>query len=310
MNLPIMICGFNRPQCLSQVFNVVRKAKPNQLFLVLDHPREGHPNDIQNWEVCKRIFKNVDWECEVHRNYAESNMGCRRRMGSAITWTFEHVDRAVIIEDDCVADASFFPYVAELLERYKDDGRIGGICGFIEHYDFCGHPVKCKGDYYFDRLNTCCCWATWRRAWKSFDADFSNWPKWKDERIFRKICRWRYEERKFERIAQSVYEGRVSSWATIWWLSCLANNMLFSHPVRNMVTNIGFGDGSTHTRNASSPWANLPVHSAPSPICHPESIEINSMAERFMVSNSYAPSVLRRVARKIRNLVGGKDNAI
>ena len=115
---PVMICGFNRPDCLREVFEKVREAKPAQLFLVLDAPREGRAKDVDGVAVCRKIFENVDWPCEVHRNYAERNMGCRMRMSSGITWMFEHVDTGIILEDDCVPDATFFPFCAEMLTRY------------------------------------------------------------------------------------------------------------------------------------------------------------------------------------------------
>ena len=44
---PVMICGFNRPDCLKQVFDRVREARPSQLFLVLDALRDGRPKDVE-----------------------------------------------------------------------------------------------------------------------------------------------------------------------------------------------------------------------------------------------------------------------
>ena len=66
---PVMICGFNRPDCLKQVFDRVREAKPTQLFLVLDAPRDEHPEDVEKVAECKKIFEKIDWPCEVVRDY-------------------------------------------------------------------------------------------------------------------------------------------------------------------------------------------------------------------------------------------------
>ena len=46
---PVLIVGFNRPDCLRQVFESVRQAKPEKLFLALDHPREGRTDDVAGW---------------------------------------------------------------------------------------------------------------------------------------------------------------------------------------------------------------------------------------------------------------------
>jgi len=43
---------------------------------------------------------------------------------NAISWIFKTEDRAIILEDDCVAELLFFNYCSDLLERYKNDTRI------------------------------------------------------------------------------------------------------------------------------------------------------------------------------------------
>lgn len=301
---PVMICGFIRPDCLKKVFDRVREAKPAQLFLALDAPRDGRPKDVTLCEDCKKVFAEVDWPCEVHRNYAERNMGCKKRMESAITWVFEHVDRAIILEDDCVPDLTFFDFCEELLERYLDDGRIGGICGFSEHWSFARHPVKVDADYYFDRLNTCWGWATWKRAWRSYDANMVRWPELKRKRVFRDLCRRRYEERALERMVQSVYDGKCSSWATVWFLTSVEAGYLFAHAVNNLVENIGFGAGATHT-TASSPFANVPIRPLSMPLKHPKTISANTWTEAYMLSHQYAIPLWRRAKTKIMRIIKG-----
>src|SRR5690606_39168635 len=106
----------------------------------------------------------VDWDCEVHRNYAESNMGCGRRPSSGISWVFEHVDRAIILEDDCVPDPTFFPFCEEMLERYAGDPRVMQISG-RSVYDT---APQSHYSYYFSRQLNCWGWATWARAWKLY----------------------------------------------------------------------------------------------------------------------------------------------
>lgn len=301
---PVMICGFNRPDCLKKVFDRVREAKPSQLFLVLDAPREGRSADIEKNNACKKVFDGVDWPCEVHHNYAEKNMGCRWRMTSAITWMFEHVEYGIILEDDCVADLTFFPFCSELLEKYKDNERLGGVCGYSEHDDFVMHPVKCDAAYYFDRLNTCCGWATWRRAWNRFDAEMKFWPERKRNRVFRKICKSRREELQIEAMVDHVYAGKCSSWATCWWVTAAANDFLFAHSVNSLISNIGFGADATHT-NYTGKSVIRSTKPMKFPIVHPEKVEPNLKVERFMVTTRYAVPYWRRILSKIKHIMLG-----
>ena len=48
----------------------------------------------------------------------------------------------------------------ELLERYRDDERIGMISG--DNFEF--GKVRTYSSYYFSKYAHIWCWATWRRA--------------------------------------------------------------------------------------------------------------------------------------------------
>ena len=54
------------------------------------------------------LEEHIDWECQVYKNFAEKNMGCGKRMSSGISWAFEQEEKLIILEDDCLADFSFF----------------------------------------------------------------------------------------------------------------------------------------------------------------------------------------------------------
>lgn len=71
----------------------------------------------------------IDWECNVRRDYAEHNLGCRMRVSSGLDWVFQHVEDAIILEVDCATHPTFFPFAEELPERYGHDERIMGIGG-------------------------------------------------------------------------------------------------------------------------------------------------------------------------------------
>ncbi len=81
----------------------------------------------------------VDWDCEVHTLFREENLGCGRGVSGAISWFFEHEEAGIILEDDIRPEASFFPFVTELLHRYADDPRVWAVsgCNFVppEYHD-------------------------------------------------------------------------------------------------------------------------------------------------------------------------------
>jgi hypothetical protein len=129
LNVPVLLIIFNRLESTKKVFREIAKAKPRQLFVAADGPRPNHPEDIEKCRLTRAVIDEVDWECDVHKNYSDVNLGCGQRPATGISWVFEHEERAIILEDDCVPHLTFFRFCEELLERFHDDERVMQICG-------------------------------------------------------------------------------------------------------------------------------------------------------------------------------------
>lgn len=293
-----MICGFARPDTLAKVFAAVREAKPLKLYLVLDAPRDGRPSDIAPNEECKRIFEGVDWPCDVVRDYAVTNLGCGKRMTSAITKVFDHEETAIILEDDCVPHPSFFRFCKELLERYKDDTRVGMIAAACEHYR--KSKLDFHGDsYYFDRMSTTGAgWATWRRAWKLHDPTLKSVDRMIECDVMDCIFPKHSYSRRWAREIVSLRNGKRNTWAGAWATTLYRENMLVAHSVANPVVNIGQGKSSRP--GAGGDAFPLPVDSVKSPegilfpLQHPVSMIPNIYCERYFIEDSLYVSAWRK----------------
>ena len=128
-NTPILLLVFNREDTTRQVFEAIRRQKPKFLFVAADGARKNRPGET---EACRRVrdmVTQIDWDCELKTLFRDENLGCQTAVSTAITWFFEQVEQGIILEDDCLPDPSFFPYCEELLNRYRDDTRIGHISG-------------------------------------------------------------------------------------------------------------------------------------------------------------------------------------
>ena len=168
IDVNVLIIFFVRDEVLKQTFEAVKKARPRRLLLWQDGPREGCPGDIKGIERCRKVVEDIDWDCEVYTQYHDSNFGCDPSTFYAQKWAFSLVDRCIILEDDMVADLSFFRFCKELLEKYKDDERINHICGV----NFFGESKNCPNDYLFAHNGTGA-WASWRRVAKGWDEIYS-----------------------------------------------------------------------------------------------------------------------------------------
>ncbi len=47
--------------------------------------------------------------------------------------------------------------------------------------------------------------------------------------------------------ATNAYEDKIDTWDYPWFISCMINSGLIAVPNKNLIRNIGFGEGATHT---------------------------------------------------------------
>ena len=130
MDTPVLLLTFNRPDTTVQVLEAIRAARPTRLFVASDGPRPNVPTDAERVAATRALVDEmIDWPCHVEYRYSDTNQGCGIGVASAISWFFEHEEAGIILEDDTVPSASFFLFCDELLERYREDERIGMISG-------------------------------------------------------------------------------------------------------------------------------------------------------------------------------------
>lgn len=275
INVPVLFLIFNRPDTTRQVFDEIRKAQPDRLFVAADGPRKDRPADYDLCTRTREIIQQVDWECNVSTLFREENLGCKRAISSAIDWFFTQVEEGIILEDDCVPDQSFFPYCQELLERYRNDERVMMISGdnFQSVHD------RTEGSYYFSRYVHIWGWATWKRAWKYYDVEMKVWPEIREKGYLSDILSETRAVKYWRSIFDAVYQGEVNTWDYQWVFSCWIQGGLSIMPSRNLVSNIGFDENSTHTKGETV-FSRLPVKSIQFPLVHPNYVIRDSIADR------------------------------
>jgi hypothetical protein len=232
MQKAVLFLVFNRPQTTRQVFECIRKARPERLYVAADGPRSDRPEEITLCEEVRRIATNVDWPCDLRVLFQEHNLGCCFGVSSGINWFFEHEEEGVIIEDDVVPSADFFGYCERMLELYRDDERIMMITGT----NF--HPIARSEDYFFSQHFSIWGWATWRRAWKQYDITMSGWPS-KSRTAFLNYHFGKTISRHFINTFNLISENQFDTWDIQWVYCCVFNNGLCVTPGVNLVSNIG-----------------------------------------------------------------------
>jgi hypothetical protein len=308
LHTPVVFLIFKRPDTTAKVFAEIARARPTRLLVVADGPRPGRPDEAEQCAAARAIIEQVDWPCEVQTNYAETNMGLRRRVSSGITWAFEQVDEAIILEDDCVPHPTFFRFCEELLERYRDDERVMHIGGDNFQYG----RKRTSYSYYFSLFTHCWGWATWKRAWQHYDGNMQQWPEIRDGGWLNDVVHDRAAVAYWTHIFQSTYEENINSWAYRWNFSCWMQNGLCVLPQVNLVTNIGFGEAATHTVSSDNPWNQMSSEDINFPLVHPPFLIRDARSDAFTHSNHFKISstyqygdiynILRKSKYKLKEL--------
>ncbi len=240
IDIAVLLLFFNRPDSLKQVFEQVRKARPSRLFLFQDGPR--NEKDLPAIMACREVVKDVDWECEVCRNYQEHNLGCTTAGFTSHRWAFSLADKCIVLEDDVVPAVSFFRFCKEMLDRYEDDERVTMVSG----YNMDGQTPDTPCDYFFTSAFSIWGWASWSRVVNQWDAHYTFLDCPYDLRLLRNLLRSRHIRKDFLPICRQYREWGKPDFETVFWSTMLFNSGLAVMPVRNMIRNVGATDDSTH----------------------------------------------------------------
>jgi len=293
--LPVAFIIFNRPDTTERVFAEIARAKPPKLLVVGDGPRTGRPGEAEKVAAARAIIQRVDWDCEVLTNFSEVNLGCKKRVSSGIDWVFEQVEEAIILEDDCLPDITFFRFCQEMLERYRNDQRIGMISG--DNFQF----GRRYGDdsYYFSKYVHIWGWATWRDRWVgSYDVSMAKWPRVRDEGMIADIVGDVHEAVYWGKIFERVHRGAIDTWDYQWVFANWVNGRSSVVPAVNLISNIGFGVNATHTTGVSE-LENLPITPIKFPLIHPIGVYRCLRADRFSEKKCFKASLWRRICNKV-----------
>lgn len=293
---------FNRPENTRKVFEQVRKVKPSKLFIIADGPRENKEDDKLKCKQTREIFNNIDWNCEVYKNFSEVNLGCAKRGATGFSWVFDNVEECIFLEDDCLPNITFFRFCDELLEKYRNDTRIMLISGTNQ----LGKWEKSKYSYHFSKFGGIWGWASWKRAWKYYDFDIKLWNDKNIKNILRqRLNFFQYISRKS--IYDDIYnkDATFSSWAYQWGFSRIVQSGLAISPKVNLITNIGAGKDATNTKKASA-VSNLKSYEIEFPLRHPPYIIVDDEYDKKMynkICGSNYRICKNYISNKVRKLL-------
>jgi len=263
---PILFMVFNRPEKTKLVWDQISKAQPLKLYISADGIRDTVIEDKVKCDQVRNIVSNVDWECDVKYLFHEKNLGCSLAGKTAFDWVFSFEDRMIELEDDTIPSQSFFKYMDEVLEKYKNNEQIG----FVTGQNFMGIESG-NSTYFFSHYGGSSGWGTWKRVYEGYDFKLD-----KIDKIYSKDFRknfddsfeYKYWLKKFTNFY--IKGGSTYDLQTVFLV--FEKDLMNIFPNKNMITNIGFDNEGTNYNGGDSKFSNKERFEIQN-IIHPETIE-------------------------------------
>ena len=264
LDTPVALLIFNRPDFAELVFRAIAQVRPKRLFVFADGPRT--PEEAALCAETRAVI-DVDWPCDLTMDVSEVNLGCRDRSASAFDRVFAETETAILLDDDCVPDPTFFRFCEEMLDRYRDDERVMSITG--ANYLGRWRSGWRSPSYHFSNFGSPWGWASWRRAWERFDVTMQAWehPTTKPwlQNVLGNDEMYQFQAMRFE----AVY-GNRHSWDVAWLFTKLMDAGLTIVPAVNLIRNIGCLGGNSIP--ATHPIAHMPASPIAFPLRHPRTV--------------------------------------
>ena len=221
--------------------------------------------------------------------------------GHEFVWS--KVDECIFLEDDDVPCVTFFQFCKEMLDMYRNDTRIGLICGtnLLEAYK------ECNYDYFF--TGSGCIWgvATWKRITESFNTSC-----FEDDYEMKILKERTASDKVFWKHVNSVrktgyYNNHIATDEFFYKMSKYANSQLRIVPRCNMVSNIGFTVESVHSGTLDTiPHSlrkifGLKTYDVKFPLNHPkyvtEDLIFEKRVNKLMAHNMPIKSAARKIEK-------------
>ena len=298
---PILYLIFNRPNLVEITFSAICEIKPKKLFIAADGPRLDNLDDVLNCMLARQyVLSKIDWECDVKTLFRDTNYGCGIAVSSAISWFFEDVEEGIILEDDCLADKSFFNFCALLLNKYRSNHKILHINGSNHQFGI----KRGFSDYYYSVYPHIWGWATWKRAWNLYDFKMSDFRLYQHKNYFKKYAQIS--------LMMYVFNSKIDTWDIQWVYSVFKYKGLVITPNINLITNVGFDENATHTTSKVPEFIKKSkLGKLNFPMKYPVFKFRNLSADRFtavFVHDLFKPTLMDRLLKKALLIVFRSSN--
>lgn len=306
MSTPVAVFAFNRPAHVARTLaSLERCAGLTQITLHCYCDGSRSPQEEAAVAQTREVVRAWAERHPARIVERERNLGLFGSVVSGVSELCEQYGRCIIIEDDLTVSPDFLDYMRVALDRYEDETNVFQISGFMFPVQ---HPAR--PDAFFLPLTTTWGWATWQRAWTSFEAGADD----AHARLADPETRRRFDlddSYPYSAMLEQRLANGNDSWGILWWWSVFRAGGLVLHPRRSLVRNEGFDASGTHCTTDSTNFPEMEIglqSSEPArPLEWPAQIttDLAALARiKAYLAAEHRPSLAGRLRRSVRRYLG------
>lgn len=298
---PIALFVYSRPEHTRRTVEALANnegAKDSVLYVFADAAKSAA--DTASVEVVRQYIHEIIGFRQVIIIEQSENLGLAKSIINGVTSLCEKYGRVIVLEDDLETSPYFLKFMNEALDFYENTPEVMHISG-------CRYPAEPFGedDTFVLRVPLCWGWATWQRAWITFEKDITVMKRFDRAMIKRfdfgnTYSYWKQLE--LNRV------GKINTWFVFWYANLFLRDGLSLFPARSLVNNIGMDDSGTHSRSTNE--YNVTLSQTPIDILNIPLVESSVSYEKHEIYfRRVREKFLTRIILKIRSLyIDNKGN--
>ena len=304
---PVILFTYNRPdhtKLTIEALSANELAEQTDLFVFSDAAKKEA--DAGKVEEIRSFVKNLTGFAKVTLIERKVNYGLAKNIIEGVTGIVNEYGKAIVLEDDLVANRYFLRYMNDGLDHYEKEPKVTGITGFSHLSDDYEHDCET----YFNTLTgTSWAWATWADRWSHFDAECGDWKEMIEDAALRKRFNYdnTYDFYKIMKMQQT--DEKTNSWAIRWYWTNFRRDGLILSPTKSLVSNEGWDGSGIHCGNAKEPVFNHHLTTDHAITQFPDEIrelpKIHKAMKKALIHESQ-PDILKRIYHIVfrRNYIG------
>ena len=237
MKIPVLIVGYARPKGVLRILEALKHYEAN-IYVYIDGQKSLNKNSKQiEFEDVVKNYVRENPNKTIEYCHLSQNVGAAVNVITSIDACFETEQELIILEDDLIISTDFLRFVEIAMPIMKDNLKVKMITG--------------TNPFYEKTTQNVIHWTTYPLVW-GWATSKSNWIEMRQAIFNPKINRTNFRDRRtlnfFRAGKNQSLKGFVDAWDLPLAGSFHAQDWKTLVPPVNLISNVGFDEGATHTR--------------------------------------------------------------